>query len=339
MPKCIFCEQEKSSSAFSKPEHVLLRAFCAGFAQPIVLLEGECDECNQEFGNTIDRYLARGTPHGLRRFILGQKRAKEFKPASRKDGMSHYVRGGPRDGMLARYKPVGDALEPATLPQIGFSRVVEGEPYEFLPLDPFPTREDVQKRIHDGKTHIHIAGVPETELPGVLKKLEEIGCKIIEESVPDSLKIPPGGIREYIETKALLGDEFGRAIAKIGLNYLASQYGVSTALLPQFDTVRRCVFEKRSLPRGGWVSGNYPIIRDAADVGARGHILALDWQPKLGAVIFRISLYTQESTYGVRLSYGAFNLSPAIEGRAHFYNLATKKVESATRVEQGIALL
>jgi len=41
----------------------------------------------------------------------------------------------------------------------------------------------------------------------------------------------------------------------------------------------------------------------------------------------------------VRLSYGAFNLSPAIEGRAHFYNLATKKVESATRVEQGIALL
>lgn len=58
MPTCIYCVEEKEVGEFSR-KHVIPSALVSGFSGALTLAPPErpyvCKDCNQSFGDTIDR--------------------------------------------------------------------------------------------------------------------------------------------------------------------------------------------------------------------------------------------------------------------------------------------
>jgi len=115
MPVCIYCVLDKPSSAFSKTEHVLPEAF-GRFRNNLTLNDTVCDDCNQFFGNTIDLYLARDTPDGFRRLVLGYRPPEEFKSLGKASTMTFRVGSGPFAGAFVKQKPEEGELGVELLP-------------------------------------------------------------------------------------------------------------------------------------------------------------------------------------------------------------------------------
>src|SRR5262249_31407947 len=111
MPVCIYCVTDKPGSAFTKTEHVLPQAF-GRFrnSQDVTLQNMVCDDCNQFFGDTIDLYLARDTPDGLRRFLLGYRPPEEFKSLGKATSMTFRVATGLFAGAFGKQKAVEGEL-------------------------------------------------------------------------------------------------------------------------------------------------------------------------------------------------------------------------------------
>ena len=66
MSICIYCLGEKAKAAFNV-EHVVPQAF-GGFRDSLTLHDSVCGECNDYFGKTLDRWLARASAEGLERY-------------------------------------------------------------------------------------------------------------------------------------------------------------------------------------------------------------------------------------------------------------------------------
>ncbi|MFE8598194.1 hypothetical protein [Archangium violaceum] len=132
---------------------------------------------------------------------------------------------------------------------------------------------------------------------------------------------------ERFESKALLGEKFSRCIAKIGFNYLASQYGAATARMPQFDVVRRFI-RYGEAPRDRVLTVDaQPIIANLPD-GVLGHAITIGWQAETKTVLAQVSFHGW-ARYQVKLAVGGFILEP-FRGRGHFFDLTSKEIEPLT---------
>jgi hypothetical protein len=154
----------------------------------------------------------------------------------------------------------------------------------------------------------------------VVKELVSRGLKYEDAKLPPELSIVGKMPNQPIEMKAIIAEKFGRALAKIGLNYLAHQCGARIALMAQFNTVRECVRREIALPLGSWRSEG--VFRQGAKPG---HVLILTWDPS--AVVVRIAFHSW-IIYRVVLARGGFIVQPPVQARGHFYNLSTMTVES-----------
>jgi hypothetical protein len=141
MPTCIYCLDCVPKVAFAKVEHVLPQSF-GKFRDNLTLHEIVCDSCNALFGDELELYLARDTPDGLSRFLMGGKAPDEFKSLGKRSSMVHRADSGPLRGAFVVQRAVKGALKTVPLPQVGVGKV-EGGPYEkwFL-IDALPTREE-----------------------------------------------------------------------------------------------------------------------------------------------------------------------------------------------------
>src|SRR5262245_3895985 len=70
MKTCIYCKRDNSATTFERVEHVIPQAF-GTFGSETPTLDCVCDECNGDFGKTIDIYLARETVEGVVRYRKG----------------------------------------------------------------------------------------------------------------------------------------------------------------------------------------------------------------------------------------------------------------------------
>jgi hypothetical protein len=232
---CIYCLESKSASAFKKREHVLPESF-GSFKNNLTLHDVVCDDCNQLLGDELELYLARDTPHGLTRYLIGGKDPREFKSLGNRSSLVTRVQSGPFKGAFAAVK-VGDdgTLGGELLPQVGFGKSAVG-PHQWFTLDKLPSREDIKALADEGIRHLRGVGIDDHG--PILAELQKRGVNLSGDVETSNSRLQS---TERFETQALLGMQFGRAITKIGLNYLAHQYGPAIARMPAFNNARRFV--------------------------------------------------------------------------------------------------
>jgi hypothetical protein len=318
MPVCIYCVMDKPASAFTKTEHVLPQAF-GRFTNNLTLNDTVCDDCNEFFGNTIDLYLARDTPDGFNRFVLGYRPPDKYKSLGKASTMTHRLTEGPWAGAFVEQSPDEGELGVKFLPQVGFGPSPTG-PFKWFLVTDLPTKKQLRELFETGHRHLHFPSMQdEAAKDAVVKELVSRGLKYEDAELPPELSIVGKMPKQRIEAKAIIAEKFGRALAKIGLNYLAHQCGARIALMAQFSTVRECVRREITLPPGSWRSEG--VLREGAKPG---HVLILTWDP--AGVVVRIAFHSW-IIYPVVLAQGGFIIQPPIQARGHFYNLSTMTVE------------
>jgi HNH endonuclease len=232
MAICIYCKEDKPKSAFIKAEHVLPQSF-GKFNNNLTLNGVVCDECNSYYGNELELYLGRDTLDGLNRFRLGFRAPKDYKSLGPKSSLAHRTVSGFYAGAHVRITGSSGDLLLQPLPQVGFAKQESG-PYKWYLRESLPSKEELSTLFAEGYRDVHFCEIKDPE--AVLAELRERGAQTSE--MREVRQAGHLGVERF-ESKALLGEKFSRCIAKLGFNYLASQYGAATARMPQFDVVRR----------------------------------------------------------------------------------------------------
>ncbi len=88
-----------------------------------------CDDCNHLFGSTIELYLARDTPDGLNRYLIGGKDPEEFKSLGKNSSLVTRADSGPLKGALVAQRVVDGKLGAAPLQQVALGKT-DGGPYD-----------------------------------------------------------------------------------------------------------------------------------------------------------------------------------------------------------------
>lgn len=172
MPTCIYCLESKPKTAFLKAEHVIPESF-GGFRDNLTLHEVVCDDCNQFFGNDVELYLARDTPDGLNRFLIGGKNHREFHSLGKGSLLERRVKS---DFLKGAFVAHGERPQKfVLLPQIGFGKSKTG-PCKWFTVDQLPTREELQTLLGDGHRHVQFCEIDDPT--PVLAELYERGALV-----------------------------------------------------------------------------------------------------------------------------------------------------------------
>jgi hypothetical protein len=314
---CIYCRVAKPLAGYRKAEHVVPQSF-GRFRGNLTLNQIVCDECNGLFGRTIDMELARGSMDGLDRFRLGFQPASEFSHLGRRTPRVDRVNEGPHKGQRFTYEADEDGnLRAIPLPQLGF-RIEGSEERIWYLLHELPTQaQAAEQRL--STDDVMTAGMGDEELRALHESLAARGggTDRLREAIPGGYRA-----RVQIETRHDMGPAFFRAIAKIGLNYVASQFGAEVAAHPAFELVRRYVVHGEKSFNGWYTAYKKPPF----DMGGRlGHFVGVFWSRKDACLMTRISFHG-ERCYQMRLSDGPLPNGPQMQS-AHFFDLNTMAVE------------
>ena len=266
---CIYCKNEISSENASN-EHVFPEAFgCPNDW----LLDCVCRLCNNEFGRTIERFLASDSIEGIWRLqVLGSRSKKHIKQTCIKINIPDEERyGGFRGAIVYADFRVKDSLYlPAQVLIID-----ENEKRKFTLLEKM-TDDDIK----NFTTRFELIAQNKEEYESATTRLRRLGKKLEEPIVglPSTALSKDGKLE--IEVEGVMNAEIFRAIAKISFNYLAKVKGSCYALDSKFDSLREFI-------RTGQRQLNYkPVTIEA------GHVLR-DETPRKYA--FEGHLFTIES--------------------------------------------
>lgn len=282
MSSCIYCGDSESPFTI---EHVLPKAFGA-FRDALTLQEIVCANCNQKFGDTIDRKLARDSIDGLNRFFRASAPGAELKTAGKASSLRHVVASGPLEGAHTYPEQRAGRAIARPKPQVGFSLEADG-PFEWWETSSLPSLDAIKGRYPPG-SNLHLSFLEVDEPEAVLAELERIGLKANWGSLVESR---PAGWESpvyRIETIQKFTDDFGRALAKVGFNYLAARAGGQICRLPLFDEIRSYV---RGAQRPSWfklVASKHPFEVSAPLAGSHylGVVASGAASPVLGLISF-----------------------------------------------------
>jgi hypothetical protein len=321
--RCIYCLCQKPVNEFNT-EHVLNQAF--GRFKNSLTVDCVCTTCNQEFGDSFDRKLARDSLEGIARVKDGLHPARAFKGEGARTTTMVRFEDGPLTGAHGRYAPLpgGNELGVAPLPQIGFARS-PADVFEWWRLHEVPTKTEVAACLGlscGDSLVIQIQGMPFETARALL---ETKGY----ENLPPVIELgrPNGNART--ETIWIVGAPEFRAITKIAISYLACTVGPGIACMPQFNEARRFVTEGVE-PAYSLVQATenpWAVDRNIDGAPAHGHYLAIQ---TIGEqlVVGQVSLLLR-LRYIVTLARGGFSL-PIDFSAAHFFDVDTKTVSQVS---------
>jgi hypothetical protein len=315
MLTCLYCRENKGAERFKKAEHVLPQAF-GRFERNLTLNGVVCDDCNQFFGDHLERDFARDTPDGLERFFKGGKDLDEYKSLGPRSAMTFWIDQGPFQGAQVVQRPIDGVMRVEPLPQVGFS--VNGEPpIIWFPLESMPPKSEMVTLFESGKRHVQLLNVVDHE--AAFAKLRAAGLEFGE----TFSALPPAATStSRVEWRATLDDRFGRVLTKVGLNYVALVCGADVALRSEFDAARRYARYGETMPTRNWTVEDALLVNSTGPL-PMGHALTLSFYPD-GFVVAQLSFH-HSRRYRMKLAEGcAFIEQPRHAG--HFFDLATKQV-------------
>jgi hypothetical protein len=309
---CIYCLEVEPAVAFVGVEHVMMKAF-GGFRDNLTLSRAVCDGCNAFFSGTLDLYLARDTPYGIARFISGAKSSSNFKGVGPNSQMTHVIDEGVLAGAEAHLTAGPERLNLKPPEQLGFGSSPEG-PLKWFPVDRLPSKAQLRLLFPSGDIFVHLL---ESEDPqSTLAKLEAVGFKVLD--VTEVANPRPPVIKA--QTRAYLGSEAARAFAKIGLNYLAHQCGMSMALRPEFNATRRFIRFGVVPPWRVLTPNRRPPVVNGSIV-RNAHVVSVYYERRDQSVRAEVSLHSTPG-FSVALAVGGFIMPPQLS-RAHLFDLST----------------
>lgn len=329
MATCIYCLRVDPSCRFSR-EHVLPLAF-GRFRSALVLPSEVCADCNQYFGNTIDRLLGRDSAEAVLRVRNGVGDSTKVARMFRDRVTVRLPPDGTQwGGILLKFDPTTEASAVpgvnVVVPQVGFESSRAGQ-WEYFTDRDLPATDVLDKRFETGEYTGSILVLSDStesydriatmldRLPGKRHVTgETVGLPIFQSQ---SLRV---------EVNTRFDAVLARALAKIGLNYAAKTRGGAFALRPEFDPIRSFV-RSGTGHHSDFVTMRGPTdgtIRETG--GPRGHQLGLDLSSDGTRILALVSPFTSQYSYVITLT-SAYKAAVWTEVRAsHFYSLADRSV-------------
>ena len=215
--KCIYCLNEKDDDSFRSVEHVIPQAFGV-FRNNLTLKNMVCNDCNQNFGKTIDLVFARDSYEGVMlRFKSGIKKQNEFKTLGKSSKSELKLEEGPFKGAYAylEYIEEKNDILPKPVPQVGFLNI--NNEYEYFKLGEIPNRNELdEKKYKLNNPEFFYIFIEHDKTLNELKK-KGYNLKIIEERIETNKE------KQIIQVNFKWPTENTsfRAVSKIAFNYLA----------------------------------------------------------------------------------------------------------------------
>jgi len=337
VPSCIYCRQ--SNGPFTR-EHVVHEGF-GRFQNALVIHDALCDDCNQEFGRTIDLALTRQSVEGLERYRFGVKKPWEIEKFSYESVTLRAKDGGDFDGAQfeERADATGAKVVARLVPAVAIHKK-NGEGFVHFTEAQIAEGTWLHNPALDWRRGIKVFGGADAEkrIKGLLQR---------QGVAPSAWRplTPPVDGEVTIEQVFEVTPDMQRALAKIAFNHLTYCEGTEYALFDEFDSIRRFIryAEKPSWSLAPVIShGGLPFSTINA-----GNIVLRDGQER--PVVHFVSLATnaERNVLGSisLFSYMAHRvlLAPRFIGRlptprAHLYNVAMRRVfELAPNVEKAVS--
>jgi len=326
--KCIYCLKTEPQVTFNKAEHILIQSF-GKFENNIVLnrgVYGVCDSCNQFFGNTIDRVLARDTFEGIIRFKENITESKKYKSEGQRSLLRIKGVEGFFEGSLVypRYDEENDEVRMFLLPdQIGIKRIDNGK-YDFFSIEELPDIKDIPKTYYDenGKVEFFYDFYDES----IMTKIKEKGYRI-ERDYPiqeldlfDSKNI-------LFEFERKIDDTIGRAVSKIAFNYLCYDLGVNYVCSETFNNIRNFIYKAEGNVEDFVQIEDMKLLKieKELNISLLGHLVGYEF---VGDKIYGVISLFNTIKYRVLLC-NKFGTLPSTSSKGHFFdtkNMLTKEI-------------
>jgi len=322
MPRCIYCQEERSEDFYRRAEHVLPRSF-GTFRNNFIIRDIVCDPCNQYFGDALELVLARDSFEGHSRFAHGVRNPEDFRPFGRNSRLIIRIAGGDFSGAYAyrEYSQEAGDIVLRPFPQVGFLMDPSGR-YEYFLLDEIPAERELHEKGFDSRHPMAIRGlaIDEAQLRGKLAE-KGINFKCGGEIVPSQ-----GSHTVLCELEGTIDQNIFRTIAKIAFNYLAYWQGPELLHEPSFDTARRFI-RYGEQPSYRMVDVRQEaILADEPVAGQRrlGHLITTNWAQDRVSIMAQVALFNWV-TYRVSLAREYPGERRDIR-RGHFFNVANGEI-------------
>ncbi len=298
MRRCIYCTKEKPKTEFNV-DHVMPQQL-GHFHPDNLTLTCVCYECNQHFGDGVERLLGRDSYEGLMRFVYGIKSPTEVGQFA-SDRIEFRV---PEDSAWAGTRlRLGASADGAgvvmDLPaQIGIKHSSEPAFRYFLEPE-FAAATDAVLDIRPGSKFKLLAADE-----NAYERLQAlIRLRVPTFRVEGPMAPPPTDNGELeVEIRATFDKPLARAIAKIGFNYLAHVVGAEFVLTAHFDGVRTFIRHGEGERPSFVMLQNQPILHNESSRYriTGGHLVVVEWHEGTTAIRARVSPFNT-MTYEVRL--------------------------------------
>jgi hypothetical protein len=297
--KCIYCQEIKPISGFSKAEHVLSQSF-GKYENNLTLNSLVCDQCNQFFGDNLEIDLARDTFEGLSRFDHGVKEPSEFKSMGKRSRLTLKVSEGHFEGAFVylQYSPDINDIIIRPIQQIGFRHPESGK-FTYYPIADIPTKSelDAERYQLDDVNSVIALGLDASEADKILTS------NGIQLTWGDAQGLPPEPGAWDVQVEGVVDVTLVRALAKISFNFLAYHEGDEFVTQADFDPIRRFI-------RYGEIPEFYPVsVRErpilgdelASQVRRLAHLVTINWSDNRQSIVSMISLFNI-ATYSIALA-------------------------------------
>lgn len=316
--QCIYCQEDKPTSAYKKVEHVIPQSF-GRFENNFTLRRLVCDSCNQFLGDNLELDLARDTLEGSSRTQFGVRRPDEFRSVGRSSRLRYKLAEGPFKGAHAflDYSPSEEKVVLKPLPQVGFRQKASPE-YQYFLLDEIPERMSLESSGFDlvAPEGVRMVGGGVEEISGRLRD-KGIAFKPAGEVMGESSSL-------FVLLEGSIDETIRRAMAKIAFNYLARWEGGEFVRHSSFDQIRSFVRHRITAPYPLVRINQEPILMDEGSRRRLGHLITVAWAADGASIVAQVSLFNW-LTYVICLARDYSGERREIR-RGHLFDLANRRI-------------
>ena len=271
---CIYCRRDEASAKFNGVEHVIPQAFGL-FSTETPTLKSVCDDCNGQFGKTLDSYLARETVEGVVRYKNGI-----FSKEARPQKHLHITLGdAPEVGQFSGMKVAIDGsrselMNPLAQFHILNQRTCKTEIYFKNQIEGLILPEDQYGRPGDGSGNgtwkCAIYAASETDHDEIVGALQANGIAFVpgKPFKTPSLAVendqPFGAPSLPVVITGEVTHTHRRAHAKILMNFIAKYHGEEEALKPHWDFLRNFIRQEEGTIKYKILENPFPADQDSA---------------------------------------------------------------------------
>lgn len=323
---CIYCKANDENVVYSR-EHVIPQLL-GTFEQNLTLLNCVCSECNNYFGNTIERIFSEGSIEAIRRL--------HYRRSGRNDAAMRLNTGnrinfrwqcsGQWNGLLLQLIENNDNFTMLPIYQVGLAQRNDSG-YIYVSEDDLSNFNQQLPEEADPSKEAFIISDNEEATERLTGLLHDRGIEINPQN-PEPIPGSPDNQID-VETETVIDQIVLRVVAKIALNYLAKTVGSQFVINPDFDSIRAYIRNgTRQPPYRPVELSCVPILEDETRNWRchTGHLVTVGWSNGGRDIISNVSLFN-EITYKIKLVRNYHGIWREIKS-GHYFDVENHRISS-----------